>query len=101
MHPLKFHTNRGEIVFNVWDTAGARARGGGRGGRPSSRGVLPSPPPYPFVGRPPRRDPNLQFVESPALVPPEIHIDQGHIEQMKREEQEALLIPLPDEDEDL
>jgi len=22
VHPLKFHTNRGPIKFNVWDTAG-------------------------------------------------------------------------------
>ena len=22
VHPLEFHTNRGQLVFNVWDTAG-------------------------------------------------------------------------------
>lgn len=32
VHPLKFHTNRGEIVFNVWDTAGQEKFGGLRDG---------------------------------------------------------------------
>ena len=27
-HPLEFHTNRGPIRFNVWDTAGQEGRGG-------------------------------------------------------------------------
>ena len=32
VHPIKFHTNRGEIVFNVWDTAGQEKFGGLRDG---------------------------------------------------------------------
>ena len=32
MHPLRFHTNRGEIIFNVWDTAGQEKFGGLRDG---------------------------------------------------------------------
>ena len=32
VHPLKFHTNRGEMVFNVWDTAGQEKYGGLRDG---------------------------------------------------------------------
>ncbi|WAR03146.1 RAN-like protein [Mya arenaria] len=32
VHPLKFHTNRGEICFNVWDTAGQEKYGGLRDG---------------------------------------------------------------------
>ncbi len=22
VHPLKFHTNKGPVIFNIWDTAG-------------------------------------------------------------------------------
>lgn len=32
VHPLKFYTNRGPIVFNVWDTAGQEKFGGLRDG---------------------------------------------------------------------
>lgn len=32
MHPLLFHTNRGPIKFNVWDTAGQEKFGGLRDG---------------------------------------------------------------------
>ena len=32
VHPLRFHTNRGELVFNVWDTAGQEKFGGLRDG---------------------------------------------------------------------
>ena len=28
VHPLKFHTNRGVLCFNVWDTAGQEKFGG-------------------------------------------------------------------------
>ena len=32
VHPLVFHTNRGPIRFNVWDTAGQEKFGGLRDG---------------------------------------------------------------------
>lgn len=32
VHPLCFHTNRGQIKFNVWDTAGQEKFGGLRDG---------------------------------------------------------------------
>ena len=32
VHPLLFHTNRGPLVFNVWDTAGQEKFGGLRDG---------------------------------------------------------------------
>ena len=32
VHPLAFHTNRGVIRFNVWDTAGQEKFGGLRDG---------------------------------------------------------------------
>lgn len=45
VHPLVFHTNRGPIRFNVWDTAGQEKFGGLRDGyyiqvRPMSLGIL-------------------------------------------------------------
>jgi GTP-binding nuclear protein Ran len=33
VHPLLFHTNRGPLVFNVWDTAGQEKFGGLRDGK--------------------------------------------------------------------
>jgi GTP-binding nuclear protein Ran len=32
VHPLKFQTSRGPIIFNVWDTAGQEKFGGLRDG---------------------------------------------------------------------
>ncbi|KAG8858315.1 GTP-binding nuclear protein gsp1/Ran, partial [Serendipita sp. 411] len=32
VHPLKFHTNFGDLIFNVWDTAGQEKFGGLRDG---------------------------------------------------------------------
>lgn len=32
VHPLSFHTNRGGITYNVWDTAGQEKFGGLRDG---------------------------------------------------------------------
>ena len=46
-------------------------------------------------------DPNLAFVESPALKPPEVAIDQATVAQYEQELQNASAVPLPDEDEDL
>jgi GTP-binding nuclear protein Ran len=48
-----------------------------------------------------RSDPNLSFVESPALKPPEVVIDKATVEQYEQELQNASAVPLPDEDEDL
>ena len=46
-------------------------------------------------------DPNLSFVESPALKPPEVLIDQNTVAQYEAELANAQAAPLPDEDEDL
>ena len=46
-------------------------------------------------------DPNLVFVESPALKPPEVVIDQNTVAQYEQELTAAQNVPLPDEDEDL
>jgi len=48
-----------------------------------------------------RSDPNLAFVESPALKPPEVVIDQSTVNQYEQELANASQVPLPDEDEDL
>jgi GTP-binding nuclear protein Ran len=46
-------------------------------------------------------DPNLTFVESPALAPPEVVLDQNVVSAYERELADAQNAPLPDEDEDL
>ncbi|CAH8445308.1 unnamed protein product [Heterobilharzia americana] len=47
-------------------------------------------------------DPNLEFVEMPAMEPPEIQIDPNLVRQYEQEIQMAADAPLPDEgDEDL
>ena len=46
-------------------------------------------------------DPNLAFVESPALKPPEVTIDANTVAQYELELTNASAVPLPDEDEDL
>ena len=46
-------------------------------------------------------DPNLTFVESPALKPPEVQIDQTTQQQYELELQNAQNMPLPDEEEEL
>merc|ERR1719316_734924 len=46
-------------------------------------------------------DPNLAFVESPALKPPEVTIDANTVAQYELELSNAQAVPLPDEDEDL
>ena len=46
-------------------------------------------------------DPNLAFVESPALKPPEVTIDANTVARYELELSNAQAVPLPDEDEDL
>jgi GTP-binding nuclear protein Ran len=46
-------------------------------------------------------DPNLTFVEAPALAPPEAVIDLAQQQQYEQELQNAAAMPLPDEDDDL
>lgn len=46
------------------------------------------------------RDPNLHFVESPALAPPEVHIDLAAQQQHEAELAAAASQPLPDDDDD-
>uniref|UniRef100_A0A0D3KR80 GTP-binding nuclear protein n=1 Tax=Emiliania huxleyi (strain CCMP1516) TaxID=280463 RepID=A0A0D3KR80_EMIH1 len=170
VHPLRFHTNRGELVFNVWDTAGQEKFGGLRDGYyiqgqcaimmfdVTSRITYKNVPnwhrdlvrvcdnipivlvgnkvdvkerkvkakqitfhrkknlqyydisaksnynfekPFLWLARKLCGDPQLVFVESPALAPPEIQIDQQVAQQYQQELDAAAMAPLPDEDEDL
>mgnify|MGYP001070527722 CR=1 FL=1 len=45
--------------------------------------------------------PNLTFVESPALKPPEVALDMEQIKRYEEELHTALTTPLPEEDEDI
>lgn len=49
----------------------------------------------------PPSQPNLTFVESPALKPPEVALDMEEIKRYEQELQTALTTPLPDEEQDL
>merc|ERR1712226_1671608 len=46
-------------------------------------------------------DPNLTFVEMPALVPPEVQMDNAMIKNYEQELVQAQNSALPDEDDDL
>lgn len=43
---------------------------------------------------------NLQFIEAPALKPPEIHMDTAHILEQERELATAAAVALPDEEDE-
>lgn len=47
------------------------------------------------------RDPNLVFVEAPALKPPEVPIDENQMKEYEAALAQASTAPLPDEEEDL
>jgi len=171
VHPLNFHTNYGQIIFNVWDTAGQEKFGGLRDGYYiqgkcaiimfdvtsrvtyknvanwhrdlvrvcegipivlcgnkvdikdrkvkikqitfhrkknlqyydiSAKSNYNFEKPFLWLARKLLNEPNMVFVESPALQPAEVPID---ITQMKQYEEEINLAkdtPLPDEsDEEL
>ncbi|KAK4524425.1 hypothetical protein GAYE_SCF03G2326 [Galdieria yellowstonensis] len=170
VHPLKFHTNRGPIVFNVWDTAGQEKFGGLRDGYYiqgqgaiimfdvtsrityknvanwhrdlvrvcenipivlvgnkvdvkdrkvkakqitfhrkknlqyydiSAKSNYNFEKPFLWLARKLVGDPNLVFVEAPALAPAEVHIDDSYKAQMEAELQQAQNVALPDEDDDM
>jgi len=168
VHPLTFHTNRGPICFNVWDTAGQEKFGGLRDGYyiqgqaaiimfdVTSRITYKNVPnwhrdlvrvcegipivltgnkvdikdrkvkakqitfhrkknlqyydisaksnynfekPFLWLARKLVGDPNLSFVESPALAPPEVPLDNDQMQKYEVEIQIAQNTPLPDEEE--
>jgi GTP-binding nuclear protein Ran len=57
--------------------------------------------PFLYLARKLAGDPNLQFVESPALAPPEVTIDAAEQAQYEAELANAAAQPLPDEDDEL
>jgi GTP-binding nuclear protein Ran len=63
---------------------------------------LNSEKPFLYISRKLTGDPMLTFVESPALLPPEIAIDPRVQAEMERDLEQANLVPLEDcEDNDL
>mmetsp|Transcript_18264 Transcript_18264/g.28371 ORF Transcript_18264/g.28371 Transcript_18264/m.28371 type:complete len:212 (-) Transcript_18264:5635-6270(-) len=170
VHPLKFHTNRGMVVFNIWDTAGQEKFGGLRDGYyiqgqaaiimfdVTSRVTYKNVPnwhrdlvrvcddipivlignkvdikerkvkakqitfhrkknlqyydvsaksnynfekPFLWLTRKLIGDPNLNFVESPALAPAEVVIDEETKKQMEIDLANAQEINLPSEEDDM
>ena len=170
VHQLLFHTNRGPVKFNCWDTAGQTKFGGLRDGYYiqgqcaiimfdvtsrityknvpnwyrdlvrvcenipivltgnkveikerkvkakqitfhrkknlqyydiSARSNYQFEKPFLWLAKKLVGDNNLQFVDAPALAPPEFHIDQAHHAAMQAELAAASQAPLPDDDEDL
>ncbi|KAG6504182.1 hypothetical protein ZIOFF_036513 [Zingiber officinale] len=57
--------------------------------------------PFLYLARKLAGDPNLHFVESPALAPPEVQIDLAAQQQHEAELAAAAAQPLPDDDDDL
>jgi len=57
--------------------------------------------PFLYLARKLSGDPNLHFVESPALAPPEVQIDMATQHQYEAELAAAAAQPLPDDDDDV
>ena len=57
--------------------------------------------PFLWLARKLAGDPNLQFVESVALAPPEVMIDPAELAKYEAELASAAAQPLPDEDDEL
>jgi len=168
VHPLRFHTNFGEIQFDVWDTAGQEKFGRLRDGYyingqcgiimfdVTSRITYKNVPnwhrdlvrvcenipivlcgnkvdvkerkvkaktitfhrkknlqyydisaksnynfekPFLWLARKLGGNPQLEFVASPALAPPEVDIDDNLMAQYRQEMESASAMPLPDEED--
>lgn len=169
VHPLSFHTNRGALRFNVWDTAGQEKFGGLRDGYyiqgqcaiimfdVTSRITYKNVPnwhrdltrvcenipivlcgnkvdikdrkvkakqitfhrkknlqyfdisaksnykfeqPFLWLAKQLVGDKKLQFVEAPALAPPEFNISTEDAARYERELDEAAAMPLPEDDDE-
>jgi GTP-binding nuclear protein Ran len=57
--------------------------------------------PFLWIARKLVNDPNLTFVEAPALKPPEVHLDPNLVSQYEKELEEAKNVPLPDDDDEI
>jgi len=169
VHPLSFHTNYGQIIFKVWDTAGQEKFGGLRDGYyiqgqcamimfdVTSRLTYKNVPnwhrdivrvcenipivilgnkvdikdrkvkaksitfhrkknlqyydisarsnynfekPFLYLAKKLVQDSHLEFVEAPALQPPDVQVDLNDLQNWKREMEEAANTALPDGDDD-
>ncbi|KAM9931297.1 hypothetical protein OXX80_009046, partial [Metschnikowia pulcherrima] len=45
-------------------------------------------------------NPQLEFVATPALAPPEVQVDSAMMQKYQQEMDQASALPLPDEDDD-
>jgi len=45
-------------------------------------------------------DNNLQFVEAPALQPPEVNVDENLMNEYQKQQTEALNQPIPEDDDE-
>ncbi|RKP08891.1 ras family-domain-containing protein [Thamnocephalis sphaerospora] len=57
--------------------------------------------PFLWLARKLAGNPNLVFVEDPALLPPEVAVDPSLMQQYQEELNTAAAMPLPDDDDDL
>jgi len=57
--------------------------------------------PFLWLARKLTGKPDLEFVASPALAPPEVQVDPAMMEQYNKELEDAAAQPLPEEDDDL
>jgi len=56
--------------------------------------------PFLYIIRKLTGDPNAQFVQAPALFPPEAQVDADQVRQWEQDLQQANQLPLPDDDDD-
>ncbi|KAJ2518026.1 GTP-binding nuclear protein gsp1/Ran [Coemansia sp. RSA 2049] len=146
VHPIKFTTTKGDIIFNAWDTAGQEKFGGLRDGYyiqgqcaiimfdVTSRITYKNVPnwhrdlvrvcenipivlcgnkvdikerkvkakkPFLWLTRKLTGEPDIDFVEAPALAPPEVAVDHELMNRYDAEIAVAANMPLPEEDDDL
>ncbi|KAJ1758840.1 GTP-binding nuclear protein gsp1/Ran [Coemansia sp. RSA 1807] len=57
--------------------------------------------PFLWLARKLTGEADLEFVEAPALQPPEVQVDAALMTEYNREMEEAAAMPLPEEDDDL
>jgi GTP-binding nuclear protein Ran len=56
--------------------------------------------PFLYIARKLVGDPNLEFVQMPAVLPPEAEVDHETVKAYEEEIQKAAAMPLPDDDDD-
>ncbi|KAJ2690018.1 GTP-binding nuclear protein gsp1/Ran [Coemansia sp. RSA 1285] len=152
VHPIKFTTTKGDIIFNAWDTAGQEKFGGLRDGyyiqgqcaiimfdvtsrityknvpnwhrdlvrvcenipivlcgnkvdikerKVKAKNITFHNKPFLWLTRKLTGEPDIDFVEAPALAPPEVAVDHELMNRYDAEIAVAANQPLPEEDDDL